>query len=1044
MRKGSALLIVLGMLSFMLFSGIAFSVYMRQTRLPSSFLRRTSVTRLLAKAALAEAISEIDAAIGNDPHPGVRRGSSNSNYWDHRIFTGQSTAYNGDTISTLTLEGLAYLPPSLINEARYYSRHTPTAGWHKFRFEAGRYAYTAIDVSDYFDVNRALADRPRSSAASRRVTLAHIFEKSGNGGLHGSQASGEAAAWDEWLEQDGKVRTVDDATDRITFNGKMPLVSLADFNLLMGKESFGLIKSPFVDYMDSPGGAFYPDAGDSIEDEQAEAYRSMTFVTDSHFRKPTTDEKDISSSANQPFDRSLMQKGGVKAFETVIGNAYDARSALWDNYYCTFLSRLGMCALCDYLDEDSIPVSLAIPTCERVPMLCAVRPKIEGAKLAIVKTGDPTKAAELLDGSGKGKPLAVGKTRSVSCWFTYQIDGSKLGTQTAVSLDVLALYPFLHKDGVSNSGYSVDGQMALFFTRNGEDVPLVTGNLNDILGVGDMTLDSAKFDSNQGVIRIPFGKGEKLIVSDTEPTIKKPQMRVQEFRSLATLLPVGGASVNSIYLLRVRRQWTQTNSEDEDRPAKWEPALPPDDAVIAESDCKFPIIDKNGNAVNDSKALLEYVKSGAQLNLNLALWLRVRSDKDGKVVDMAPAWMKDDQMNGVNWNTKFSREYYKFFGSGTHFLKYKFTFNGSESVLPLSFAELDKQPIRDLTLEAKTLVCADPRYNHSPYNWFSVSEDDVEQAWKNNCNCTGDGRDGDYYMATSDQGYLQSVYELAFMPRTTNPVIGSENLGADVRWGNLQTVDAYGRAVGHPGSFAACINAGNMWKTYRPFRIGNYAADDFDGLGFVSGLNGLMVNPYSDSPEVLAAAFANTPTDWHVASTNNIANPACDLGVDAFNKQYAWNAYGDSKTRLPWEAILDIADNFQAEMRNRNGSWEDVFRAMWENDGYDSQRIAGIDLSKLSASTSAKIQSVDRKFLYGFWHDCFAANQQLFLVFVRAEPMMMGGGVAGNAPPQLSSRAVALVWRNPSARKNKSGGSSGSDKSYIPHEMRILFYHPLD
>ena len=107
MRKGSALLIVLGMLSFMLFSGIAFSVYMRQTRLPSSFLRRTSVTRLLAKAALAEAISEIDAAIGNDPHPGGRRGSSNSNYWDHRIFTGQSTAYNGDTISTLTLEGLA-------------------------------------------------------------------------------------------------------------------------------------------------------------------------------------------------------------------------------------------------------------------------------------------------------------------------------------------------------------------------------------------------------------------------------------------------------------------------------------------------------------------------------------------------------------------------------------------------------------------------------------------------------------------------------------------------------------------------------------------------------------------------------------------------------------------------------------------------------------------------------------------------------------------------------------------------------------------------
>ena len=126
MKKGSALLIVLGMLSFMLFSGVAFSVYMRQTRLPSSFLRRTSVTRQLAKAALAEAVCDIDAAIGNDPHPGVRR-SSNRNYWDHRVFTGQAAAYNGDTVSTLTMEGLAYLPPALINEARYYSRHTPTA-----------------------------------------------------------------------------------------------------------------------------------------------------------------------------------------------------------------------------------------------------------------------------------------------------------------------------------------------------------------------------------------------------------------------------------------------------------------------------------------------------------------------------------------------------------------------------------------------------------------------------------------------------------------------------------------------------------------------------------------------------------------------------------------------------------------------------------------------------------------------------------------------------------------------------------------------------
>ena len=45
-RRGSALLIVLGMISFMVISAVAFSAYMRYSRLPSSFLRRSSSSRL--------------------------------------------------------------------------------------------------------------------------------------------------------------------------------------------------------------------------------------------------------------------------------------------------------------------------------------------------------------------------------------------------------------------------------------------------------------------------------------------------------------------------------------------------------------------------------------------------------------------------------------------------------------------------------------------------------------------------------------------------------------------------------------------------------------------------------------------------------------------------------------------------------------------------------------------------------------------------------------------------------------------------------------
>ena len=56
MKKGSALLIVLGMLSFMIVSAVGFSVYMRSSRTPSSYLRRNVAARYLVRAALAKAV----------------------------------------------------------------------------------------------------------------------------------------------------------------------------------------------------------------------------------------------------------------------------------------------------------------------------------------------------------------------------------------------------------------------------------------------------------------------------------------------------------------------------------------------------------------------------------------------------------------------------------------------------------------------------------------------------------------------------------------------------------------------------------------------------------------------------------------------------------------------------------------------------------------------------------------------------------------------------------------------------------------------------
>ena len=188
------------------------------------------------------------------------------------------------------------------------------------------------------------------------------------------------------------------------------------------------------------------------------------------------------------------------------------------------------------------------------------------------------------------------------------------------------------------------------------------------------------------------------------------------------------------------------------------------------------------------------------------------------------------------------------------------------------------------------------------------------------------------------------------------------------------------------------------------------------------------------------AAFANTPVDWRHASTNTMdgATDYASMSVADFNKKYAWNEYSESG-KFAWEDLQKVAGHFMWRMRAAgNRSWKSVWNDIdWYglcSDGKVFTNGGGQDM-QITGNTD-EIWDVDRKFLYGFWRDCFDAKQQLFLVFVRAEPLMLGGGTADQMPPQLGARAVALVWRSPS--------TSGSTTSGYPHRTRILFYRPLD
>jgi len=119
-------------------------------------------------------------------------------------------------------------------------------------------------------------------------------------------------------------------------------------------------------------------------------------------------------------------------------------------------------------------------------------------------------------------------------------------------------------------------------------------------------------------------------------------------------------------------------------------------------------------------------------------------------------------------------------------------------------------------------------------------------------------------------------------------------------------------------------------------------------------------------------------------------------------------------------------------MRNSGNNWQQAFDTMdWAGTSSD---FCGINFE----GDTDDLYEVDRKMLYGFWRDCFAVKQQLFLVFVRAEPTMIGGNSVNAAPPQLGARAMAVVWRNPAATPTGSAGVCE------PHQTRVLFYRQFE
>ena len=212
-ERGSALLIVLGFLSFMTISAVSFAIYMRIERQASSNYRHTLEARHMLNAGLYRAIDEIDTDLRDSTVTPQYKFPSN---WKGRVSVSTPEADNSEA-RVLSPEALSFMPGILVNSVR---RYAVNAKWRKINMpfsnigektlneadcpgpRVGRYAYVCVNVSDMLNVNFCKGNIRDSE--TNRVGIGHLFGE-------GSGAAGKGKQFDkDYAEVDFDYETLQD------------------------------------------------------------------------------------------------------------------------------------------------------------------------------------------------------------------------------------------------------------------------------------------------------------------------------------------------------------------------------------------------------------------------------------------------------------------------------------------------------------------------------------------------------------------------------------------------------------------------------------------------------------------------------------------------------------------------------------------------------------------------------------------------------------------------------------------------------------------
>lgn len=1071
-------MIVLGMLAFMVVSAVGFSVFMRESRKPSSHLKRSIIARFLLHAALANAIARVDGdfnddegrveGIYDDLYPGVGPSQSepvseNGDYWDRRVFMPFGQVDPMYTVSTLTLESLAYLPPAIINEVRVWSRLTRTAEWRNLAYDLGRYAFCAVDVSDCFDINKVRANERRTSASNRRFNLSSLYPDN--------------------------AQQLDEVLDRVVDKDPASFISLADFNVVAGR---GCDFAPWMNYIGMGDGQIYTR-------NDYETVSNALFITDTWF-PPTNSVGSTVKTYNleaggksQPWPSF----GDSDSIDTVLDKMNDPGIG---TPLMKLLQGVGVACLYDYLDQDQVPLSYTMPCTETAPMVCAVGIDNPNVKMNFQETvqaqGDY--GTPVMQNGQQVYPYRVTVKRC-----TIKVEVAALGANGVVA------FPFkradLKVDYVKN--FSGDALFRVFFgPENLKSRLSASGNGDEFVHPRRGRKWDAEPTGWRNGVYTAYGSRAMGELNFSKPI--KTQVEALGDFNVDAECSGGTGELTLFYHVEIARTSDGTvteswysfdgmkNDANRFRPRNEDGV---DLGAVSGSTWKGYL---DGGAADAPTAPTDGVYTyamlpsgrGAQKTISVpaqrahvAVWMRLFNGDD--TYDVVPARPEDDEIYGdrdlpnprAEWGDQVSG------GDDTApILEFR---EGADNEIVFDYSQLQAKGYAGAGAQLSfadgwnRLYVADPRYNFAPENWFAVSAKNgnvTKQDWLDAVTPLFgvDGRDRDIFMFTSDQEYLQSIGELAFLPRVGDPGTAGNELNRHYSGYS----DFHARPFDNRIGATAAAVLGNLgqeefyWRTYATFdngdgidciysmREGGTSANDGTPCEITAGNNDFRANPFSRDSRIISAVVEDTPFDYFAASTNDLNtlySPEKSTPADAKNNVFTGSRQTSRDYIRGFSRLADgMRQGFAAgalsadAQTGKNKNWQDIYKSLkWASNstGDDQLDIFGVDLDD-------PLHCVDRKFLYAFWRECFQNRQQLFLIFLRAEPLTVGGmGFGSLAAAQLGARGVALVWRDPApptrgrtARKPRKDFKDLPNQwrealeASGPHRTRVLFYHPID